>query len=256
MKIASAALFCLATALSAQGQTTQHSTPHKTTTTTAGPLLKNFQDSVSYAIGLSLATFYKRQNITDINTNVVLHAVTDVKNNKPLLSDSMANAVIITYMNRIKEQKSAGNKRQGQEFLAANSKKPGVVTLPSGLEYTIIKEGTGPKPAVTDMVRVHYHGTLIDGRVFDSSIERGQPIELAVNGVIAGWTEALQLMPVGSKWRLFIPSNLAYGDQQAGELIGPGSTLIFDVELLDIVKKPDSGAPGTNAPDSTAKPNN
>jgi FKBP-type peptidyl-prolyl cis-trans isomerase FklB len=143
---------------------------------------------------------------------------------------------MVSYMQKSKAEKSAGNKKIGENFLAANKNKPGVVALPSGLQYSVIKAGAGPKPALTDKVKVHYHGTLIDGKVFDSSVERGEPIELNVNGVIPGWTEALQLMPVGSKWKLFIPSNLAYGDQQAGPLITPGSTLIFDVELLDIIK--------------------
>ena len=119
--------------------------------------------------------------------------------------------------------------------IESEASKAGVVTLPSGLQYQIIKEGTGPKPTATDKVKCHYHGMLIDGTVFDSSVDRGQPIELSVSGVIPGWTEALQLMPVGSKWKLFIPSNLAYGDQETGA-IKAGSTLIFDVELLDIVK--------------------
>jgi len=155
----------------------------------------------------------------------------------------------MAYVQKQQGEKALGNKKVGQEFLAANSKKPGVVTLPSGLQYQIIKAGAGPKPKLTDMVRVHYHGTLIDGRVFDSSVDRGQPIELNVNGVIPGWTEALQLMPVGSKWKLFIPSELAYGDRQAGQLIAPGSTLVFDVELLDIVNQT---APAPPKPDSTA----
>jgi FKBP-type peptidyl-prolyl cis-trans isomerase FklB len=155
---------------------------------------------------------------------------------KPLMDEQQCNTTIVNYMQKAKAEKSAGTKKIGEEFLAANKTKPGVVTLPSGLQYTVMKEGTGPKPGPADKVKVHYHGTLIDGRVFDSSVDRGQPIELSVNGVIPGWTEALQLMPVGSKWKLFIPSNLGYGDQQAGALIAPGSTLIFDVELLDIVK--------------------
>jgi FKBP-type peptidyl-prolyl cis-trans isomerase FklB len=140
------------------------------------------------------------------------------------------------YMQRLKTEKASGNKKAGEVFLAANKTKPGVISTPSGLQYIVLKEGSGPKPGLTDKVKCHYHGTLIDGRVFDSSVDRGQPIELSVNGVIAGWTEALQLMSVGSKWKLFIPSNLAYGDQQAGALIAPGSTLIFDIELLDIIK--------------------
>jgi len=199
--------------------------------------LKTTQDSLSYAIGLSVANFYKQQNITNINTSLVVKAINDVnKKSKLLLDEQQANQCIVSYMQKAKAEKSAGNKKVGEEFLAANKTKPGVVTTASGLQYTILKEGTGPKPSLTDKVKVHYHGTLIDGRVFDSSVDRGQPIELSVNGVIPGWTEALQLMPVGSKWKLFIPSNLAYGDQQAGPLITPGSTLIFEVELLDIIK--------------------
>jgi FKBP-type peptidyl-prolyl cis-trans isomerase FklB len=255
MKILFATAICLAAALSTMSQTAQHPVAHKSTTSATTPLLKTAQDSLSYAIGFSLATFYARQNITDINTAIVMHAVTDVKNNKPLLNEMQCNSVINAYIMRAKEQKAAGNKRIGQEFLAANGKKPGIVTLPSGLQYQVIKEGAGPKPAVTDMVRVHYHGTLINGKVFDSSIERGQPVELAVNGVIPGWTEALQLMSVGSKWKLFIPSNLAYGDESPAETIPAGSTLVFDVELLEIVKKAAGAAPGMNAPDSTVKPN-
>jgi len=199
--------------------------------------LRTTQDSLSYAIGISVANFYKQQNITNINTSLVVKAINDVNRKvKPLMDEQQCNSTIVNYMQKAKAEKSAGTKKIGEEFLAANKTKPGVVTLPSGLQYTVLKEGTGPKPGPTDKVKVHYHGTLIDGRVFDSSVDRGQPIELSVNGVIPGWTEALQLMPVGSKWKLFIPSNLGYGDQQAGQLIAPGSTLIFDVELLDIVK--------------------
>jgi len=205
--------------------------------TATAPALKSTRDSLSYAIGLSVANFYKQQDITDINTAMVTRAINDVnKKSKLLMDEQQCNSVIMGYVQKAKAGKAAGNKKIGEDFLAANKNKPGVVSLPSGLQYTILKEGTGPKPALTDKIKCHYHGTLIDGRVFDSSVDRGQPIELSVNGVIAGWTEALQLMPVGSKWKLFVPSNLAYGDQQAGALIGPGSTLIFDVELLEIVK--------------------
>jgi FKBP-type peptidyl-prolyl cis-trans isomerase FklB len=199
--------------------------------------LKTTQDSLSYAIGLSVANFYKQQNITSINTALVTKAINDVnKKGKLLLDEQQANACIMNYMQKSKAEKSSGNRKIGEEFLAENKKKTDVVVLPSGLQYTVMKKGTGPKPGPTDKVKVHYHGTLIDGKVFDSSVERGEPIELSVNGVIPGWTEALQLMPVGSKWKLFIPSNLAYGDQQAGPLIAPGSTLVFEVELLDIIK--------------------
>jgi FKBP-type peptidyl-prolyl cis-trans isomerase FklB len=213
--------------------------------------LKTSQDSLSYAIGLSVANFYKQQNITNINTAMVTRAINDVnKKTKLLLDEQQANTCIINYVQKAKAEKSVGNKRIGEQFLAANKTKPGVVVTPSGLQYIVTKAGTGPKPGPTDKVKVHYHGTLIDGRVFDSSVERGEPIELSVNGVIPGWTEALQLMPVGSKWKLFIPSNLAYGDQQAGPLIAPGSTLVFDVELLDIIK-PDVPKPEPAKPDTT-----
>ena len=209
-----------------------HATAAKTPAT-----LKNEVDSVSYAIGLSVAKFYKQANLTNINTAMLVKAINDVKNNgKLVMNEEQANTCMTNFMHKAQEERSAGNKKIGEEFLAANKNKPGAVTLPSGLQYMVIKEGNGPKPGPTDKVKVHYHGTLIDGRVFDSSVDRGQPIELSVNGVIPGWTEALQLMPVGSKWKLFIPSNLAYGDQQAGPLITPGSTLIFEVELLDIIK--------------------
>jgi FKBP-type peptidyl-prolyl cis-trans isomerase FklB len=259
-KIISSAL-CLSAACAGLAQTQPHpATAHKTAaaTTAAAPVaLKTTQDSLSYAIGLSVANFYKQQNITNINTVLVTRAINDVnKNNKLALNDQQAQACIVNFMQKSQSEKASGNKKMGQDFLAANMKKPGVVTTPSGLQYQIIKEGTGPKPALTDMVRVHYHGTLIDGKVFDSSVERGQPIELTVNGVIPGWTEALQLMPVGSKWKLFIPANLAYGDRQAGQMIAPGSTLIFDVELLDIVKPKTNNAPDSSSmkTDSTAKP--
>jgi FKBP-type peptidyl-prolyl cis-trans isomerase FklB len=249
MKIFFVSTLCALATLPAIAQTRKPAPVHKPAAAGTPVALRNSQDSLSYAIGLSVANFYKQQNITNINTSLVMRAINDVnKNARLMLDEQQANATIMNYMQKMKAEKAAGNKKLGQDFLAANKNKPGVVTTASGLQYTILKEGTGPKPALTDQVRVHYHGTLIDGRVFDSSVDRGQPIELSVNGVIPGWTEALQLMPVGSKWKLFIPSNLAYGDQQAGPMIAPGSTLIFDVELLDIVKaKP-------NTPDSTSKP--
>jgi FKBP-type peptidyl-prolyl cis-trans isomerase FklB len=253
MKVLFVSAFCVLAAAPVFAQSGHPSIVHKTTPASSAPApsLKNQQDSLSYAIGLSVADFYKRQNITNINTSIVLRAINDVnKNGKLLMNDQEAQACIYGYMKKNEAEKAVGNKKLGQEFLAANKNKPGVVTLPSGLQYLVIKEGTGPKPSLTDRVRVHYHGTTIDGKVFDSSIERGQPIELAVNGVITGWTEALQLMPVGSKWKLFIPSDLAYGDQQAGPSIPPGSALVFDVELLDIIGKP--AAPPV-AQDSSSK---
>jgi FKBP-type peptidyl-prolyl cis-trans isomerase FklB len=204
----------------------------------AAPALKTTVDSVSYAIGQDIGNSLKAQGITNLNPTLLMKAVQDVLKNQPLLlSKEQCDMSIRDFLQKAAAEKIAKNKAAGDQFLAANKTKPGVVTLPSGLQYQVIKEGTGPKPALTDKVKTHYHGTLIDGTVFDSSVDRGQPISFAVNGVIPGWTEALQLMPVGSKWKLFIPSDLAYGDRQAGPKIGPGSTLIFEVELLEIVKE-------------------
>ncbi len=204
------------------------------------PLLKNAADSFSYAVGSSIASFYKQQGVKNINTALVNKAINDALrsggNTKPLLSDDQIQSCISNYIQKASTEKASGNIKAGEAFLAANKNKPGVITMPSGLQYLILKEGTGPKPAATDKIKCHYHGTLIDGRVFESSVNNGQPIEYQVNGFIPGWIEALQMMPVGSKWRLFVPSNLAYGNQQSGPMIAPGSTLIFDMELLEILK--------------------
>ena len=144
--------------------------------------------------------------------------------------------IINAYFTELQEQSFAEVKNAGKLFLEENAKKTGVVTLPSGLQYEIITEGKGEKPGLTDVVTTHYHGTLIDGNIFDSSVHRGQPASFPVNGVIKGWTEALQLMAVGSKWKLYVPYQLAYGEQGAGQAIGPYTTLIFEVELLEIQK--------------------
>jgi FKBP-type peptidyl-prolyl cis-trans isomerase FklB len=199
-------------------------------------VMKNAMDSFSYAMGLSIASFYKEQGVQNINNNLVLKALNDIKAGKPLMDDVQANKCMVDYVQDMRGEKAAGNKKAGESFLAQNKNQPGVIALPSGLQYQVIKESTGVKPALTDKVKVHYTGSLLDGTVFDSSVQRGEPLEINVNGVIAGWIEALQLMPVGSKWKLFIPSHLAYGDNGAGPAIKPGSTLIFEVELLDIVK--------------------
>jgi FKBP-type peptidyl-prolyl cis-trans isomerase FklB len=210
----------------------------------AQPSLKSQEDSISYAIGLSVANFFRQQNVQHVNTSLVEKAINDImKSSTTMLSEQQANAVIMACMNKAQAEKNKENaaaaevnKKAGEAFLAENKTKSGVVTLPSGLQYQVLTEGSGPKPAATDKVKCHYQGTLLDGTIFDSSIQRGEPLQIEVGQVIPGWTEALQLMPVGSKWRLFVPSNLAYGDRQAGQLIKPGSTLIFDVELLDIIK--------------------
>jgi FKBP-type peptidyl-prolyl cis-trans isomerase FklB len=227
--------------------TTKKTTATASKTATAGkakpaaaaptaPSLKSSADSFSYAIGLSIASFYKAQGVKDINNQLVLKALTDARNNKPLLNDQQVNNCIVNYMQSARSEKASGNKKAGEAFLAENKKKAGVVTTPSGLQYQVLKEGNGPKPTADDQVKVHYRGTLLDGTEFDSSIGRGEPITFGLKNVIPGWTEGVQLMPVGSKYRFFIPSNLAYGDNPAGPHIKEGSTLIFEVELLEIVK--------------------
>jgi len=164
-----------------------------------------------------------------------MYSQKDVIEGKDLKIDPQtANANLQTYMQGKAERAGAENKTKGEAFLAENGKRAEVKTLESGLQYEVITEGTGAKPAATDKVTVHYHGTLIDGTVFDSSVDRGQPASFPVNGVIPGWVEALQLMPTGSKWKLFIPSDLAYGPRGAGGDIGPNATLVFDVELISI----------------------
>nr|WP_018620312.1 FKBP-type peptidyl-prolyl cis-trans isomerase [Spirosoma luteum] len=206
--------------------------------------LSSTQDSVSYSIGVFMAQNLKQQGITDLNDALLMRGLEDALKDKTLLlSQDQCGQVMNSFMqkqmavrNAEGMKASAENKKAGSAFLAENKAKTGVVTTTSGLQYTVEKEGTGPKPTATDRVRVHYTGRLLDGKVFDSSVERGQPAEFGVNEVIKGWTEALQLMPVGSKWKLYIPSELAYGDRGAGADIKPGSTLVFDVELLDLVK--------------------
>ncbi|MBC8155449.1 MAG: FKBP-type peptidyl-prolyl cis-trans isomerase [Bacteroidetes bacterium] len=213
-------------------------------TTVAKPVsLASGRDSLSYSIGVNIAQSIKQQGIGDLNTAALAKAIDDVLTSKSTqLTLEQSQQVLSVFMQKqasIKmgesQKVSDANKKIGDAFLADNKGKTGVQTTTSGLQYLIEKEGTGPKPASTDKVKVHYTGRLINGKVFDSSVDR-QPIEFPVTGVIPGWIEALQLMPVGSKWKLFIPSALAYGDRGAGADIAPGSTLIFDVELLDIVK--------------------
>ncbi len=155
---------------------------------------------------------------------------------KPEIAPAECGEILQKYFTELEENKIKATMEEGQAFLAANSTRPEVTTLPSGLQYEVITEGKGAKPKATDTVRCHYHGTLVDGTVFDSSVQRGEAINFPVNGVIAGWVEALQLMPVGSKWKLYIPYNLGYGARGAGQSIPPYATLIFEVELLDIVK--------------------
>lgn len=194
-------------------------------------------DKVSYALGLSIGNNFQNSGIKDLQVEDFIKGLTDVMEEKqPAITYDEAKEVINEYFIKLQKEKMEINKKAGEEFLHINKGRTGVVELPSGLQYQVLKQGNGAKPSATDKVKCHYHGTLINGTVFDSSVQRGQPAVFGVNQVIPGWVEALQLMPVGSKWHLFIPSNLAYGEHGAGEMIEPNSTLIFDVELLDIVK--------------------
>ncbi len=201
-------------------------------------LLKNNKDSASYALGARIAQNIKAQGFDGLDLALLNKAMSDVLGNKKLaIGDSVLDMCIGMYQQKIQSSKSAVAKAEGKIFLEANAKRKGVVVLPNGLQYEVLKAGTDTtKPALTDKVKCHYHGTLINGFIFDSSVDRGEPITFPLNGVIRGWQEALQLMTVGSKWKLFIPSDLAYGDQQAGPSIAPGSTLIFEVELLAVEK--------------------
>lgn len=192
-------------------------------------------DKISYALGLSIGNNLMASGINKINFADFTKAVEDVMTQKqPDINYEEAQTIINEYLTKIQNERFKHNTEAGAAFLEENKKKPGIITLPSGLQYEIIKEGNGPIPKDTDQVTCHYHGTLIDGTVFDSSVQRGAPATFGVGQVIKGWVEALQLMPVGSKWKLYIPSDLAYGAAGAGQAIEPNSTLIFEVEVLNI----------------------
>ncbi len=192
-------------------------------------------DKLSYAVGMSMASNLMNSGLKEIDVDSFVKAFTEIMNNTtPSMSPEEANQILQDYFRKSQDDMLTKNLEAGKAFLAENSKKEGITTLSSGLQYEVITEGNGPKPSATDQVKCHYHGTLIDGTVFDSSVQRGQPAVFGVNQVIKGWVEALQLMPVGSKWRLFIPSDLAYGEQGAGGSIEPNTALIFEVELLGI----------------------
>jgi FKBP-type peptidyl-prolyl cis-trans isomerase FklB len=201
--------------------------------------LENEKDRRSYAIGLNVGRNIRGDGL-DLNLELLIRGVRDAMTGaNPRLSDSELNDIMLGIeqeMIRRVQELAAKNLKEGREFLAANKSKKGVITLDSGLQYQVLKEGEGSSPTVSDTVTTHYHGTLIDGTVFDSSIERGRPATFAVGKVIRGWTEALQKMKVGDKWKLFIPSDLAYGPQGAGGAIGPNAVLVFEVELLSIQK--------------------
>ena len=192
-------------------------------------------DSVSYSLGVNIGENIKKQ-FANINLDNFEAGIKDVleKELEAKISDNQAQAIINNYFSKKQKKESESMIEEGANYLQENAKREGVTTLPSGLQYEIISEGTGPKPTLEDNVTTHYHGTLIDGTVFDSSVDRGEPASFPVGGVIKGWTEALQLMSVGSKWKLYVPYDLAYGERGAGAQIGPYSTLIFEVELISI----------------------
>lgn len=205
--------------------------------------LKSTIDSVSYAIGVLVAQNFKSQNVTLDPAQVQKGFAAVMSNSAQLLDNTACQAVVNSFMMKNQEKAMAEEAKkyepirlEGEKFLTENKKRTGVITTASGLQYEILKAGDGPKPAASDKVKTHYHGTLIDGTVFDSSVSRGEPVTFPVGGVIPGWVEALQLMPVGSKWKLYIPQNLAYGQRGAGEKIKPYTALVFEVELISIEK--------------------
>lgn len=192
-------------------------------------------DKLSYALGMSMASSLVNSGLRDINVEDFAQGfAATIAGNEGAMTPQEANQHIQEFFSKQQEQMLTVNLEEGRKFLEENEKREGVTALPSGLQYEVITEGDGPKPGATDRVKCHYHGTTINGKVFDSSVQRGEPAVFGVNQVIKGWVEALQLMPVGSKWKLFIPAELAYGAQGAGADIEPNSTLIFEVELLGI----------------------
>jgi FKBP-type peptidyl-prolyl cis-trans isomerase FklB len=251
--------------------TPKTSTTPKTGTTTAKktptPLvLKTDKEKASYAIGMNigkgLSESLKKDSV-DISNEILIRGLRDaLAGNKPLLTDQETQAALTSLQANLRKHQQevqavelAKNSKAGADYMAANKAKPGVVTLPSGLQYKIITAGTGPKPTVNDTVECNYRGTLVDGTEFDSSYKRGKPATFPVGQVIKGWTEALQLMPVGSKWQLVIPPTLAYGERGTnGGPIGPDSTLIFEVELLSIQPAKPAGGPGAAIPQPQGQP--
>jgi FKBP-type peptidyl-prolyl cis-trans isomerase len=217
---------------------TKKPVPKATVSPTATTKPMSATDSLSYAIGVQVASYYKAQGVEKINNVYLDKAFNDVFNNQSLtITEEDANMKIQQKLQEFMTKKISVAKEAGTKFLEENKKRPGVITLPSGLQYEIITKGTGPIPKATDTVKAHYTGTLLDGTEFDNSYKRGEALTIPVSSVIKGWVEALQLMPVGSKWKLFVPSDLAYGDRGAGAAIPGGSALIFEIELLSIVNQ-------------------
>lgn len=197
--------------------------------------LKNEKDSLSYAMGVLIGQNLKKQGLSDIDPAIFLQALQSMTASQPTQLDfNTSNKIVMDFTNKEKDAQKKKQMAAGEAFLAENAKRKEVTVLPSGLQYEILTKGTGEIPKATNKVKVHYTGTLLDGTVFDSSVQRGEPAVFPVTGVIKGWVEALQLMPVGSKWKLFIPQGLAYGERGAGGQIGPYATLVFEVELLGI----------------------
>lgn len=198
-------------------------------------MTQNEKEKLSYCLGANIGMSLQSQGLEDLDVKNFTEALNDVLSKAELkINAEEINNYLQAYFGKIQQEQQNKALEEGKNFLESNKKKAGVTTLESGLQYEVLTEGKGAKPMASDTVTTHYHGTLISGEVFDSSVERGQPASFPVNGVIAGWVEALQLMAVGSKWRLFVPSNLAYGERGAGQKIGPHTTLIFEVELISI----------------------
>ena len=252
MRILSLTVLSLSFAVASVAQSTKP--PVKKTTTTAKPavkpvtkpaapkpLLRNGVDSLSYAIGMNIGGNMAAQGIENLNYVSLNKGIADAlkKNTTPLMDENTANMTIQQKLQEFMAKKNSVVKEEGKKFLAENKKQPGVVELPSGIQYKIITQGTGVKPTLEDTIKVHYQGTRLDGFEFDNSYKRGEPIEFQLNGLIEGWKQTVVLMPAGSKWKLFIPSDYAYGDRGAGADIPGGATLIFELELLDVkqVKK-------------------
>jgi FKBP-type peptidyl-prolyl cis-trans isomerase FklB len=239
-----------ATPKPAPAKTSTAAKPATAAKSTAPLALTTQKDKVSYAIGMNIGQSMKKDSV-DINPDILLRGMKDaLSGGKLLMTDEQVKATMTELRTEVMQRKEAeakqigdANKQAGQQFLAANKSKPGVVTLPSGLQYKIVKEGTGPKPTATDTVVCNYRGTLINGTEFDSSYKGGQPATFPVDKVIKGWTEILQLMPVGSKWEVYVPSDMAYGERSPGAEIPPNSTLIFEIDLMSIQEKKPADKP-------------
>jgi FKBP-type peptidyl-prolyl cis-trans isomerase FklB len=234
--------------------TTTTTKTHTATSSSSAVTLKTKKDKLSYALGMNIGTSLQKQQIP-LDPSLLTRGIKDsMSGAKTLLTEDEMKVVLTEAQNEMRQEAEARmkqeadtNKKAGEDFLAANKSKEGVITLPSGLQYKVITQGTGPKPTTSDTVVCNYRGTLTNGTEFDSSYKRGQPATFPVSGVIKGWTEALQLMPVGSKWQLFVPGNLAYGERSPAPQIPPNSTLIFEVELISIQAKNADSKPAGDA---------